>query len=46
MEVAPINERHLDRSPPQRERGLQAAEAAPDHDHAVDAELCHLTRRR
>jgi hypothetical protein len=39
MEVAPVYERHLDRRMPERERCLEAAEAAPDDDDAMRARV-------
>jgi hypothetical protein len=35
MEVAAVDERHLDRRMPERKRSLQAAEAAADDDDAM-----------
>src|SRR5580704_10383433 len=35
MEVAPVDERHVNRTAMQLLHGLEAAEAAADHDHAV-----------
>src|SRR5437763_848605 len=41
VEVAPVHERDLHGCSPQRERGLQPAEAAPDDDDAVSAWSIH-----
>ena len=46
VEVPPVDERHLDRRPPQLQRGLEPAEAAADHDHAVGAALAPLSGSR
>jgi hypothetical protein len=37
VEVAPVDQRDVDRGAPQRLDGLEAAEAAADHDDAVPA---------
>ena len=41
VEVAPVDERDLHGRPLEVQRGLEPAEAAPDHDDAVDACLIH-----
>ena len=46
VEVPSIDERDLDRRPPQPERRLEAAEAAPDDDHAVRAGVTHRRSER
>ncbi len=35
VEVLPVDERHVDRSPPERAHRPQPAEAASDHDHPL-----------
>ena len=35
MVVAPIDDRHLHPRPPERPRGIEAAESSPDNDHTV-----------
>jgi hypothetical protein len=35
VEVPPVDERHIDGSPPEPEGGLKPPEAAPDHDDTV-----------